>query len=164
VGTCTNQFARVLNDNAAPTCSSVLTADINDDQVVYAKIQNVAADDRFLGRISGAGGDIEELTGTQATTLLDVFTSGLKGLAPASGGGTTNFLRADGTWTAPPGDGVGYATIEEEGTPLTQRSTLNFVGGSITCADSGGKTVCTLSGGGGGLDHAAVMSRSSLRF
>ena len=36
------------------------------------------------------------------TALLNVFASGLKGLAPASGGGTTNFLRADGTWAAPP--------------------------------------------------------------
>ena len=39
------------------------------------------------------------------TALLDVFTSGAKGLVPASGGGTTNFLRADGTFAAPPGGG-----------------------------------------------------------
>lgn len=31
------------------------------------------------------------------------FTSTKKGSAPASGGGTTNFLRADGTWAAPAG-------------------------------------------------------------
>ena len=76
---------------------------VDTDVVTYAKMQNVASDDRFLGRISGANGDTEELTGTQATTLLDVFTSALKGLAPASGGGTTNFLRADGTWAVPGG-------------------------------------------------------------
>lgn len=40
---------------------------------------------------------------TAQTALFDVFTSGAKGLAPASGGGTTNFLRADGTWAAPAG-------------------------------------------------------------
>ena len=73
---------------------------IDNTVVTYAKIQNVASDDRFLGRISGAGGTIEELTGTQATTLLDVFTSALNGLVPASGGGTTNFLRADGSWAS----------------------------------------------------------------
>jgi hypothetical protein len=33
------------------------------------------------------------------------FTSGRNGLVPASGGGTTNFLRADGTWAVPPGSG-----------------------------------------------------------
>jgi hypothetical protein len=43
------------------------------------------------------------------TALLDVFTSGAKGLVPASGGGTTNFLRADGTFAAPPGGGGGVS-------------------------------------------------------
>jgi hypothetical protein len=41
------------------------------------------------------------------TALLDLFTTALKGLVPASGGGTTNFLRADGNWAAPPGGGGG---------------------------------------------------------
>jgi len=94
---------------------TVATAGIADDAVTYAKIQNVSASPRFLGRITGGAGDTEELTGTQATTLLDIFTSVLKGLAPASGGGTVNFLRADGTWAAPgggPGGGIslGLAT------------------------------------------------------
>lgn len=35
------------------------------------------------------------------------FTSGVAGFAPASGGGTVNFLRADGTWAAPPAGGGG---------------------------------------------------------
>lgn len=60
---------------------------------------------RIRGRVTAGTGDTEDLTGTQATTLLDTFTSALKGLAPASGGGTTNFLRADGTWAAPGGGG-----------------------------------------------------------
>ena len=76
---------------------------IDNDAVTYAKMQNVANNNRLLGRVSGAGGDPEELTGTQVTALLDAVTSGAKGLAPASGGGTTNFLRADGSWAAPPG-------------------------------------------------------------
>jgi hypothetical protein len=33
--------------------------------------------------------------------MLNVFTALLKGLVPASGGGTTTFLRADGTFAAP---------------------------------------------------------------
>ena len=53
------------------------------------------------GRVTAGTGDPEDLTGTQATTLLDTFTAALKGLAPASGGGTSNYLRADGTWAAP---------------------------------------------------------------
>jgi hypothetical protein len=60
---------------------------------------------RFKGRASAGTGDPEDLSGAQATTLLDVFTAALKGLAPASGGGTSNFLRADGTWATPAGGG-----------------------------------------------------------
>jgi hypothetical protein len=41
-------------------------------------------------------------------------------------------------------------TIEDEGTPLTQRTSLNFTGSGVSVADSGGKTVVTISGGGGG--------------
>ncbi len=58
---------------------------------------------RLLGRTTAGTGVAEALTGTQATALLDAVTSSAKGLAPASGGGTTNFLRADGTWAAPGG-------------------------------------------------------------
>jgi hypothetical protein len=63
------------------------------------------------------------------------------------------------------GGGGGYDTIQEEGSSLTQRTTLNFAGSSITCADDAGtKTTCTITGGSGGLDHPAVMSRVSLGF
>jgi len=44
-------------------------------------------------------------TGTDAT--LPLFTSTDAGLTPLSGGGTSNFLRADGTWAAPAGGGGG---------------------------------------------------------
>jgi hypothetical protein len=90
-------------DITLTSSGSVWTIDNN--AVTYAKLQDVTATNRFLGRITSGSGDAEELTGTQATTLLDAFTSSLKGLAPASGGGTSNFLRADGTWAAPAGGG-----------------------------------------------------------
>ena len=65
---------------------------------------NLAANS-FIGNNTGSAATPLALTGPQATALLDAFTSGAKGLAPASGGGTTNFLRADGTWAAPSGAG-----------------------------------------------------------
>lgn len=49
-------------------------------------------------------------TPTQATAALNVFSSTLKGLVPLSGGGTTNFLRADGTFASPPGTAISCAT------------------------------------------------------
>lgn len=47
------------------------------------------------------------ITATQTTAFLNLFSSSLQGLVPASGGGTTNFLRADGTWATPAGGGGG---------------------------------------------------------
>lgn len=45
---------------------------------------------------------LKDATPAQVTAALDLFSSSLQGLVPASGGGTTNFLRADGTFAAPP--------------------------------------------------------------
>jgi len=41
----------------------------------------------------------------------------------------------------------GYTTVEDEGTPLTQRSAMNFVGPGVTAADVGGKTQVSIAGG-----------------
>lgn len=38
-------------------------------------------------------------------------------------------------------------TIEDEGSALAQRTSLNFTGGGVSVADSGGKTVVTIAGG-----------------
>lgn len=64
----------------------------------------------FKGRITAGTGDPQNLTSTQATSMLDLFTSTLKGLTPLSGGGIANFLRADGSWAVPPGTGGGSGT------------------------------------------------------
>jgi hypothetical protein len=50
---------------------------------------------------------LPDATGTLA--LNTVFNGTANGLVPASGGGTTNFLRADGTWAAPSGGGGGVS-------------------------------------------------------
>lgn len=60
----------------------------------------------YVGNNTGSTATPAAITATQITADLNVFTTSLKGLAPSSGGGTTNFLRADGTWAAPPGGGT----------------------------------------------------------
>lgn len=62
-----------------------------------------------LGVPGGANGDVQfnangafgGLTNPELTTLIDVFTSALSGAVPPSGGGTTDFLRADGSFSVP---------------------------------------------------------------
>ena len=86
--------------------AAVTTAKINDAAVTNAKLATVATA-TIKGRATAGTGAVEDLNATQATALLNTFTASLKGLTPASGGGTANFLRADGTWAAPPGGGGG---------------------------------------------------------
>ena len=62
-----------------------------------------------LLQTGGAGADPSYI----APSALPVFTSTVNGITPASGGGTTNFLRADGTWAAPPGTGGGGSVTSQ---------------------------------------------------
>lgn len=65
--------SQILMANAAGTgleFSTVRTAGINDGAVTYAKIQNVAAQYRVLGRISTGAGVVEALTPANLRTLL----------------------------------------------------------------------------------------------
>lgn len=48
--------------------------------------------------------------GTKRRAFPGLFTSTAQGLTPASGGGSSNFLRADGTWAAPAGGISGSGT------------------------------------------------------
>lgn len=59
-------------------------------------------------------------------------------------------LALGGGFTPGSGSSSGYSTVQDESAPLTQRSTINFTGAGVSCVDSGGITVCTVSGGGGG--------------
>jgi hypothetical protein len=54
-----------------------------------------------LGNITGGTATPTALSETQLTSMIQVFSSSLSGAVSASGGGTTNFLRADGTWASP---------------------------------------------------------------
>ena len=44
---------------------------------------------------------------------VETFTDTTEGVVSASGGGTTNFLRADGIWTTPAGGGGSGLTFQE---------------------------------------------------
>ena len=79
----------------------------------------------------------------------------------ATTGQNTYACTATNVWTLQ-GDGggaSGYQTVQDEGSPLTQRATLNFTGDGVSCADNAGqsRTDCAVSGGGaGGGDNISV--------
>ncbi len=59
-----------LSGDATIGDTGVIT--VSDDAITYAKMQNVVADERILGRVSGANGVVEELTKAQTLTMLNV--------------------------------------------------------------------------------------------
>lgn len=138
-GTNSGDQTITLTGDVTGTGTGSFAATIANNAVSLAKIQDITTA-RILGRVTAGSGDPEQLTGTEVTTLLDTFTSSLKGLAPASGGGTTNFLRADGTWAAPSGGGGGGNTQI-----YIDQSPDNGTYGAITGSINGSNTVFTVS-------------------
>lgn len=100
-----------------PTAHTLTSVELAANQVTVAKLEQVASG-TFLGRTSASTGNVEKLTATQATALLNAFVGdsgagGTKGLVPAPAAGDAaagKFLKADGTWDEPP-SGLDPGTI-----------------------------------------------------
>lgn len=119
----------------------------------------------------GGGGGATDLGYTAATRLLTsstgadatlpLVTSPNAGLAPASGGGTTNFLRADGTWAAPGGGGGIAESFETVSKNLpAANATIAYFGGEIDTITYSNGVVKTFSYGVDGLSMV-VLSGST---
>ena len=120
----------------------VAAIEVTRDALVIDAARTNAGTVAHFGGLVGTGLDIGDAgglswtsaTGAQTTaTNLPAFASATKGVVPASGGGTSNFLRADGSW-ASPGGGSGTVTsvavsgsdgIEvDSGSPVTSSGTI----------------------------------------
>ena len=120
-----------------------LALTITTSAVTLAKMANLPTN-TIIGNNTGGSAVALALTPAQVNAMLPVFTSALNGLAPLSGGGTVNFLRADGTWVAPtaaPGNltgdvtSVGLATTYANVVPLAKggaAAALTAIAGGIT--------------------------------
>lgn len=91
------------------------------------------------GNNTGGTANAADLTVAQVNAILPVFTDTLNGLVPLSGGGTTNFLRADGTFAAPVSNAiytVTNATSQAAASSITISTTVGLQ--SFRVASSGG--------------------------
>lgn len=159
-GDLTNASASCSTDatNASNITSGTLSIGrIAANAITNAKLAQMAQA-TIKGRASGAGtGDPTDLTGTQATAILDTFTASAKGLVPPPGGSPSgsNCLKDDGSWgTCGTGGGGGsdVARFVLEGAivPFTsingshyQQSTQSLTAVFLSCLNSGtsGSTV-----------------------
>lgn len=78
-----------------------------------------SAPNTVVGNPTGSTANVTDLTQAQLTALINDFTSSFSGAVPASGGGTVNFLRADGTFDEPaypvsanPSASVGLSAVD----------------------------------------------------
>lgn len=155
--------AALTGDVTASANSNATT--IANDAVTYAKIQNVSATDKVLGRQSAGSGDVEEIACTSAGRALidDVdaaaqrTTLGLATIASSAsasdltagtvatarlGTGTANsttFLRGDQTWATPAGGGSNEVKFADAGMTATSVA-------STTLVDLASKTVTVTAG------------------
>lgn len=149
-----------LTGDVTATAGSGTTV-IANDAVTNAKLADMA-----LNTIKGnnaALGDPLDLTTAQVTAMLDVFTSLLKGLVPASGGGTANFLRADGTFAAP------TAVVGAKSTDVDFGDVFGVNSQTFTIADvdvtSTSRINCWLSGTAPtGKDNDDMIAEDPLKF
>ena len=139
------------------TANVALSASVDAGHVTLARMANLAANS-FIGNNTGVAATPLALTGTQATALLDAFTSGAKGLAPASGGGTTNFLRANGTWAAPSGSG------DPEYVDLGLRPIAHWQSGSAAVPIAVGEIAPTATGTGTATTVATTNTYTATRI
>ena len=92
-----------------PDDNTVSTVKLVNDAVTYAKIQNVSATDRLLGRDSSGAGIIEEITPANVRTMLNVADGANAYVHPNHSGDVTS--SADGATTIA-ADAVTYAKMQ----------------------------------------------------
>jgi hypothetical protein len=69
----------------------------------------------------------QDITFADLTVSLSTFSTSAQGVVPGSGGGTANFLRADGNWAPPPGGGGGGYTVVTQAAGYTFTATSGEV-------------------------------------
>lgn len=112
-------------------------AGLDSNSRILASAQPLSAANSIKGNNTGAPATPLDLSAAQATAMLNVFSSGLQGLVPASGGGTTNYLRADGTFAAPPGTGAATLVVKPTTTTTSSNATLTTDAAFTTALGTG---------------------------
>jgi hypothetical protein len=145
-----------------PDFDAIVTSEITKNgEAIRNALELLSGDDRYKVEIA----DVEGLT-EALKQLAQIRGDGRGGIGKSQ---VYNFIRQaveDGT--IPAGGAGGGHTIEDEGTPLIQRNTLNFTGDGVTVTDAGGKTVVNIPAGGGGgvtvTDPTGAIDGSNVTF
>ena len=113
--------------------SAVSLADLQVSQIGGVSFDSVAEMMKTLQDL-----EIQPPVVPSTSVTYSVFTSSTNGLTPASGGGTTNYLRADAAWASPTGgivmsSGVGSPNGVVVGSPGDMYSNTSGGAGTTLC-------------------------------
>ncbi len=141
VGNVSNVAASVAMSGDITISNAGVTA-IGANKVTLGMLATVSTA-TFLGRTTASTGNVEALTATQATALINAMvgdsgSGGTKGLVPAPAAGdaaASKYLKADGLWDTPAGAGTVtsvamtaptalFAASPVSGSPVTTSGTL----------------------------------------
>ncbi len=141
----------ILNQNTTGSAGTVSGTNV----ISNANLAQMPAH-TFKGNNGAATANARDLTATQLTAELNTFTTAAKGLVPAPiTSNTTDFLRRDGTWAAPPGGGTGTVTsvsvVSANGFSGTVATVTTTPAITLTTSVSG-----VLKGSGGSLAAAVA--------
>lgn len=113
----TGSYITALTSDITASGPGSVAATIVNNVVSNAKLATIATS-TFKGRTTAGTGNVEDLTSTQATALLnnmvgDSGSGGTKGLVPAPAAGDSaagKFLKASGAWAVPADTGITQLT------------------------------------------------------
>jgi hypothetical protein len=157
----TGNYITALTGDVTASGPGSAAATIAANAVSNAKAAQMATN-TIKGNNTGGTANAADLTVAQVNAILPVFTSTLNGLAPLSGGGTSNFLRADGSWAAPGGSGtvtsVALTTpawLSVSGSPVTTSGTLAV---TATTGQTANQFLATPNGSTGAVALRAIAA------
>lgn len=133
------QRAALTGDITATAGSNATT--IANDAVTNTKAANMAQD-TIKGRSSGSGtGDPEDLTAAQATAILNLATTSVKGLAPVLSNVATEFLNGTGAYSTPTGTTDLIYSAPSSDTAINSVTDVDIISTSIANIAAGDKIV-----------------------
>lgn len=113
----------------------------------------ITASDLACAGTCVSSSEIVSVTGAQVSSAVATATA-LASNPTDCAGGFAIAIDAQGNLTC----SNAYVAIEDEGNPLAERDTVNFVGAGVSCVDDTTRTTCTIAGGGGGGTSPLILS------